>query len=516
MKRSLFGLLLAAGLAFHWACSGSGAVSPLSPAKAATPEASTVNDSQVVYWAPFPMAAPVTEVLNGVCLLSKKKGWACGNNGLVLKFDGEVWEAVDTGMAKNENLMSIAFANENEGWVVGTHGTILHYNSGSWSLDASQTQELLYGLAVSPSRAIWVAGSNGTLLTYNGVSWGKIAGITGPTAGTTLVEDLYDVGFSGPNSGWAVGNRGTILRFDGQKWQSFPASPTTERINSVSVINDSQAWAVGAYGTILRFNGTVWNKMGSAFSGVDLYKIRMKSDDDGWAVGQDGTLLYYDGTRWISHAKPDGKPSLNALAFYKEVGFVVGQNGTVLHYQPNGELAGLSFLFKGVASKDLTKNPPQWTLAYTVLNQSPKASPLVTFRLPIPKGFEAFTPQPSPTPTGTLPPTATPTQTPTPPTTPDIKGTPTGPVRAEFAGKPMPLGGSWKIQDDRLEWEVGNMAVGEYKSLSILVREKKGEKYEPPVVFKAQLRSNDKVVSEAAPLTLIQAPVPNGSPTPGH
>jgi hypothetical protein len=72
------------------------------------------------------------------------------------------------------------------------------------------------------------------------------------------------------------------------------------------------------------------------------------------------------------------------------------------------------------------------------------------------------------------------------------------------------------MQDDRLEWEMGSMAVGEYKSLSILLREKKGEKYDPPVVFKAQLRANDKVVSEAAPLTLIQAPVPNGSPTPGH
>jgi hypothetical protein len=85
-----------------------------------------------------------------------------------------------------------------------------------------------------------------------------------------------------------------------------------------------------------------------------------------------------------------------------------------------------------------------------------------------------------------------------------------------MSGKPVPLGGSWKMKDGRLEWEVGNMAVGEYKSLSILVREKTGEKEELPVVFKAQLKVEDKVVSEAAPLTLIHAPAPNGSPTPSH
>lgn len=518
MKKILFPLCLASGLAFHWACTGSGAVSPLSPAKASTPEASSYTDSQVVYWAPFPLAAPLTEVLNGVCLLSKKQGWACGNNGLILKYDGETWDSVDTGLAKNENLMSIEFANENEGWAVGTHGTILHYNSGSWSSDASQTQELLYSLAVSTSRAIWVAGSNGTLLTYNGVSWGKIAGIPGSTAGTTLVEDLYDVGFSSPNNGWAVGNRGTILRFDGQKWQPFPASPTTERINSISVINDSQAWAVGAFGTILRFNGTAWNKMGSAFSGVDLYKIHMKSDDDGWAVGQDGTLIYYDGSRWISHIKPEGKPSLNALAFYKDVGFVVGQNGAILRYQPNGDLANFSFLFKGLASKDLAKSPAQWTLVYTLLNQSPKASPLVTFDLSIPKGFEAFMPESSPTPTGTLVPTATMTPTATPTETPSVRVPQAygSSPKTDLSGKPVPLIGSWKMKDDRLEWEVGNMAVGEYKSISILIREKKGEKAELPVVFKGQIRSSDKVVSEAAPLTILQAPASNAFPTPDH
>lgn len=511
MRKTLYAfiLLLAAGL--PWACTGSGAVSPLSPSRAATPEVAPVTDNQVVYWSAFPMASPLTDTLNGVCLLSKKSGWACGNNGVVLRFDGDSWDKMDTGLAKNENLMALAFAGENEGWAVGSHGTILHYNNGAWSLDNSQTQELLYSLVVTPSKTVWVVGANGTILSYNGVSWGKITGVTAATAGTTLTEDLYDVGMSGQNNGWAVGNRGTILRFDGQKWQAFTASPSTERLNSVSVINDSQAWIVGAFGTILRFNGTTWNKMGSAFSGVDLYQVHMKSDDDGWAVGQDGTLLYYDGTRWIAHAKPDGKPGLNGIAFYKDLGFVVGQNGSILRYQPNGEMVGFSFLFKGFASKEGSKAPYQWKAVYSLFNQSAKASPLVSFSVQIPQGLEAYLPEVSPTPTGTIVPTPVPTFTSTPSAPLDLRTaamTPTLPKIAETGKTTTTMTGGWKMKDDRLEWEIGNIAASENKSLSFLLREKKGEKKNLPVVIKAVLKSTDKVVSEAAPVTLLEAPKP--------
>jgi photosystem II stability/assembly factor-like uncharacterized protein len=332
-------------------------------------------------------------------MVSKKLGWACGNNGLVLKWDGETWSKVETGFAKNENLMAVAFADENEGWMVGSHGIILHYNNGTWSQDNSPTQEMLYAVAVTPARTVWVVGSNGAILTYNGITWGTVPAVSsGASTPTTIVDDIYGISLSSQNNGWAVGNHGLILHYDGQKWTSYPASPSTERLNSVSAINDVQAWIVGAYGTILRFNGTSWNKMGSAFSGIDLYQIHMKSDDDGWAIGQDGTILYYDGGRWISHQKPLGKPSLNALSFYKDMGFMVGQSGAILKFQPNGEMTQFSFLFKGTVSKHPSKDNPYWTITYTLMNQSPKASPLVTFELPIPKGLEAYQPTPTPTP----------------------------------------------------------------------------------------------------------------------
>ena len=207
MKSYLLGLLLLVPAA-QISCTGSGAVNPLSPAKASEAEPGGTADSDVLYWTSFPVTFGLTDALNGVCLVSKKLGFACGNNGIVLKWDGETWTKVETGFAKNENLLAVAFADENNGWFVGSHGIILAYRNGNWSQEDAQTQEILYSVAATRSRTVWVAGSNGTILTYNGVSWSKILASDTAGAPTTIAEDLYGLGLSDQNNGWAVGEPG--------------------------------------------------------------------------------------------------------------------------------------------------------------------------------------------------------------------------------------------------------------------------------------------------------------------
>ena len=516
-RLGLVSVFLLLALVLGVGCTGSGAVSPLSPTNATKADAdSSSADSDVIYWTSYPVTFGLTDTLNGVFLVSKKLGWACGNNGTILKYDGDTWSKVDTGFAKNQNLYAVTFANESEGWFVGSQGTILHYNNGNWSLDNSPTSENLYSVAVTPSHTVWAVGSNGCIITFNGISWGKVTAMSVDAAGTaptTVIDDLYSVGLSDQNNGWAVGNRGTILKFDGQKWQIFPGSPSTEKLNSISVISDVQAWIVGAFGTILRFNGTTWTKMGNAFSGFDLYQIFMKSDDDGWAIGQDGTLIYYDGTRWISHEKPDGKPALNAVSFYKnDLGFVVGEKGTILKYQPNGEMAKFSFLFKGKVEKKPTQAQPYYTLAYDLMNQSPKISPLLTFSLPIPKGFEPYQPKATPTATGTVSFVASETITPTPifsvtPLASPVSSLTPGANVHALAVSSAPkqatgVGGNWVLKDGSIDWEIGTVAASEMKAVTILLQDKKHEKKEWPVIFRAVLNAKDKLIAEAGPVTL--------------
>jgi hypothetical protein len=305
-----------------------------------------------------------------------------------------------------------------------------------------------------------------------------------------------------------VGNLGLILKYDGQKWQPFTASPTTERLNSVSVLSDVQAWAVGAHGTILNFNGTTWTKAASAFSGFDLYTISMIDESNGWMAGQDGTIAFYDGTRWISHVKPDAKPSLNAIAFYKDLGFMVGQNGTFIKFQKGGVPAKFDITFKGIVTEKPTKIHPYWTLTYSLLNQSPKTTAALNFVLPIPKGFEPYQPKATPTPVpvesnGTAVPTiavmiATPTAAASPSTT-----------VVKTAAASNAVAGTWQMKDGNLVWEIGTITTSESKTITVLLASKKGEKKEYPVVLNASLKTVDRTIADAAPVTMMASePIP--------
>src|SRR6185503_5374261 len=111
MKRFLILSLVLLPLA---GCNGSGAVNPLTPSNASKAEITAAADSEVIYWTTFPTTFTFTEPLNAICLVNKKLGWACGNNGLILQYDGQTWNRVQPALATNENFMGIAFLDENE------------------------------------------------------------------------------------------------------------------------------------------------------------------------------------------------------------------------------------------------------------------------------------------------------------------------------------------------------------------------------------------------------------------
>jgi len=505
----LAGLLLACGsLPLLHGCSGSGAVSPLTPANSTKPDSVNSEVSDTVYWVPEALDPPVTDSLNAVALLSKNLGYICGNNGVVLTYDGEKWARLDVGLAKNENFLALAFSGENEGWIVGSHGTLLAYRNGAWTQDPSPTQETLYDIAVTGSRSVWACGANGTLLTYNGVSWGKVPVLeeVPGSSPVTLLDDLYSLDLSDSNNGWAVGARGRLLRYDGAVWTSV-ASNTTERLNAVHLVSGVQAWAVGAFGTILRFNGTTWNKMGTAYAGVDLFQVRFRREDDGWVTGQDGTILYYDGTKWITQQKPVSKPSLNGLSFHKEEGWMVGSGGTLLRFHAEGDGGKASVQFKGEVVKAPSKDSIGWTLAYSIVNKGSKGSPFLSFEMPVPKGLEAVPERPKgPEPT----PGATPKPSP---------GLPP-PIPMGVRSNATPAAVEWKLKDGKVTWDLGPLSPSEARGVTVALREKKDQKWDLPLVMRASLRQQDRASVEAAPLTLLSAPVtpvstpPTPLPTP--
>lgn len=542
-KRWLPILFLAACLG---GCTGSGAVNPLTPKKASESGASSSAAlNETVYWSAFPADPPVTATLQGLCLVSSSFGYACGNGGTVLQYDGTTWKKVPTGVDALGDLYACSFPTESDGWIVGGHGMILGYHGGKWALESSGVDETLYDVVVTKTRRGWAVGTNGTLLNYNGVSWNKVE------LGTKA--DLFGVGLSGNNSGWAVGDRGTLVKYDGSTWTVSADSPVSDKLVKVAALSDVEAWAVGAYGNFARFNGTAWSRV-PGMNAQDLYDVAMIDSQDGWAVGQDGMIQHYDGSRWVIQSPVAGKPALNAVAFLNhKLGFAVGQNGTILKYQPGGLKASAEVKFSAAATLQKAGEPPVWTAVFSLVNAGGKSIPDVDLRADLPKGFHPVTVKASPAPAGKAsspgmtgaPPAATAVVTPSPtpastvsatatPTAPSPEGTPpSAPPQDAAPGPPgggpgapggapgASRGGSaptkgpwtsaaanvWKWSKGSLTWTFGGLEPTVSKSVTVtLTRDAvKDPKKAPPLIVTLTCVSGGKDVAESIPFHLEAA-----------
>lgn len=514
-------------------CTGSGAVNPLTPKKAAQDSSSALSDvNETVYWSPFPATPPVTASLQGVCLVSASLGFACGTEGTVLQYDGTIWKKIDVGVGGLGDLYACTFLNDSEGWMVGGHGVILYYDDGKWSQQDSGTQETLYDIVVTKARRGWAVGTNGTLLNYNGSSWTKV------TVSTTA--DLCGIGLNGTNGGWAVGDRGTLLKFDGMNWMVSGDSPVSDKIQKIFTLSDVEAWGVGAYGNFIRYNGTTWSRIPGS-TAQDINDIWMNDSQDGWAVGQDGLLLHYDGSRWNQQSPVVGKPSMNAVVFAKKsLGFAVGQKGTILKYQPGGIRSSADIKFAATSSIVKDADPPVWKAVFSLANDGGKPLSLVSLQATLPSGYFPVTEtaplsgkgaKPSASAgasggslTGSPTPNPSPVETATPQPSNGSKdaldATPgAGSGSSGSTGRTSwtaPSVDNWKWSKGVVSWTIGNLEPAGSKSVTLKIsREvisKKGKAV--PASVKLTCLTDGKVCAEGGPFVLEAPTVSKAGPTP--
>ena len=234
--------------------------------------------------------------LNSVFMLSHTLGWAVGDLGTIMWWNGLEWTLVQSPSTKN--LYSVVFpdvSNPNDGWIVGesdilptgTFPTILHWDGVAWV----------------------------RLDTTNGISWT-----------TGQVGDLWSMSFLSPSDGWAVGIPGTVTNIvhwsgrwgAGGSWTTKTSPDTTSTFYSVQVLSNT-ATPVGGYavggvpgtGAILYWDGANWNTYLGSIPGAVLRSVSMLSSTDAWAVGDaigaNPTVIRLSGTMW------GGPMSLSAL-----------------------------------------------------------------------------------------------------------------------------------------------------------------------------------------------------------
>jgi hypothetical protein len=194
--------------------------------------------------------------LYGLVFRSAERGWACGENGMTLLWNGVAWGTRPTGA--EDDLMDIDFADDDSGWAVGHGRTVLRTADGgeTWvpqEIPGDISPFLKSVCALSPSSA-WAAGLNGVMLRTEdgGSSWRQVA--SGTLFGLTRIR------FVDASRGLVVGYGSTVLKTEdgGLSWESrknrLPSEAVIRLDNVVGTLpgrkSDEQVIICGHYDSI--------------------------------------------------------------------------------------------------------------------------------------------------------------------------------------------------------------------------------------------------------------------------
>jgi len=288
---------------------------------------------------------PITENLNSVSMVSATDGWAVGNNGTFLCWNGKKWTNV-SGPSTNA-LLAVAMASPTNGWATdiggSNKGNILHWNGTNWSkyLTDNPFLDALSIISDSNGSSVYSAGWWGSIWHLNGSTWFN--------QNSTNLVMFFGIGMLSDTNGWAVGglegqaeDTGLIFHWDGNSWRKVAGPVTGYYYNAIAAEASDNVWIVGNHGTILHWDGNSWNQVVSPVTSP-LNAISMVSANDGWSIGggggwdnrgsDSGVILHWNGASWTQIPSPS-KNSLNSIAMVSASdGWIVG-DGVILRFGP--------------------------------------------------------------------------------------------------------------------------------------------------------------------------------------
>ncbi|ANB33883.1 hypothetical protein M2324_002401 [Rhodovulum sulfidophilum] len=221
--------------------------------------------------------------------------YACGEEGLVLRREGDGWEALPPvgtlglhALAASEDggvlaagqmgeihhfdgtrwrrhfdlkldVTILALWSDGAGTMIaaGDEGLVLRWTGESWTRMVSGTQSALYALWGPDPEHLLAVGDSGLVLRWNGRNWQEF------TCGSEAF--LFGVWGTGLDNIFVTGLSGTIRHFDGQGWQ---AAPTRMRNDLLAISGKgAEAVAVGTAGAALRHDGKAWRSEPTGFDG---------------------------------------------------------------------------------------------------------------------------------------------------------------------------------------------------------------------------------------------------------
>lgn len=312
--------------------------------------------------------------LRAISGVNMHTAFAVGDNGAILRFNGQKWLTVQAPL--------LAMANyQEERYAVGHNGVALYFSGGIWQpLDCPGRDTLRAIYAAAPHEA-WFVGDHATVLHWDGALCTKQLSGLGGEAGLGDEVDLRAITGRSPREIYATGARGRLIVYDGQRWQ--PADlPFTQNFNALWSNGPSNIWLAGEGGVVAQVNlraGTA--KLLPSGTRSSLSAIGQSAAGRLLMVGDQGTLVTCQNEQCSANVLSfeGAAPQAGNLNSLTQVSpsewWISSDNGYVLRHEPEA------------GSWRAYQTSPQGLIALTPKPQSPTT---ITSSSPRPAQQEAL------------------------------------------------------------------------------------------------------------------------------
>jgi len=297
------------------------------------------------YW--YAMRSGTSQRLKGVRTDNEGRVWVVGNNGVVLRYEGDDWQIDEV---LNINTLDAIEYHESIGIVAAgwnyENETVNSMSSGNTTtrvyrlIDNRWTRldpgflGRVRGLGLS-DRDIVVVGTyvnDGRIWSYRDNTWIEETGNKAPFDTIYEIfplEDGSEIMITGDQE------FSQIVERREKKWRSLLKISAFSRLNEVVVSTKGTIFTVGhsenAKGLIIQ--GSVDTLEGIEVSESELRSISVLSEDNIYVAGNNGSIAHYDGKNW--NLMDSGTTAdLFGIWASKETGdvYAVGDAGTILQY----------------------------------------------------------------------------------------------------------------------------------------------------------------------------------------
>ena len=297
--------------------------------------------------------------------------YACGSNGALLHYDGEVWNDLQSNTSST--LTDIWGISDDDVFAVGFSGTILHFDGQSWSRMESPVGRTIFSIWGNSSDNIYAVGIDGLILHYDGATW--------DTTATVTDKSLRSVWGFGEDTVYAVGDDGKVVIYDAHGANPWTAIDTDSlaNLNAVWGASSGDVFAASLEGVVYHRLGELWPESYATSDGF--YGISGTAPDNIYFCGENGSVYWRGAGESFERILPSrASGALRAIwGVDNNRLYVAGDGGVVLArqgdswrnmYQPHGgsirQLWGAhdNAIFAAAQQRILRFNGHIWTVDY--------------------------------------------------------------------------------------------------------------------------------------------------------